>query len=158
VTANSAHQILARAYHEAGHAVVIHQLGYRIHSIWIDSDLSGKTVLDRVGGTPTDTEQITIYEAGGAALELFDPDSIETPEGISASAIAMDQGEIDKIVEQLAPCDDANQGRLRTDAYNRASEIVKKSWHAVELLATRLAACNKILGDEAHAIVKQAPK
>jgi hypothetical protein len=151
------HLYRGRAYHEAGHAVVAHALGFKLRAVLIRyGELSGKTWC--VSSEPNRADRLVVLEAGGIAQALFDADTIDDPSGTRAGTLADDMVKVITLIEEMAPDDETEQRRLERAASERAEKILREpaNWRAVEALASRLVQRGFVCGNDARGLIDAA--
>jgi hypothetical protein len=165
--------MLGTAYHEAGHAVVAHMLGYRLLGISIDSDVEGK--LGHSGSdvlpeslkqsknwrqdvvTPEEwtaaSDDIVIHLAGATAEELLqgreyvmDPDD---PRSSDETEV------IGRLVRMCGTNCDA-QNNLLADSLVRGRVIVKDHWEKIDDVAKALLEQRTLSGPETEELIDRS--
>jgi hypothetical protein len=108
------------AYHEAGHAVVAHELGLKVEWIERNKDGSGKCHMNKASRYKSALDEAVIGAAGGLASGF--------KFGATQHAISPE----DRLgFRNLTP-------KQRITAIERASQILRSHWPDVEALANRL--------------------
>ncbi len=115
------------AFHEAGHVVVARALGLTVGTIEIGEDGSGKAEISSAEHLPL-VDQIALCVAGIEAQALFECSTHEY-------AAQSDHAKVCTLVEGLT---DAESFEIRSAAYVRALDILKRCVPEVERLAKEL--------------------
>jgi hypothetical protein len=125
------------AFHEAGHVVVARAFGLKVGAIEIGEDGSGKAEISSAEHLPL-VDQIALCVAGIEAQELFNCPTHEY-------AAFADFAKVCTLVEGLT---DSESFEIRSAAYVRALDILKRCVPEVEQLAKELIEHGPAQGDQ----------
>jgi hypothetical protein len=163
------HQTL-NAYHEAGHALVAHVLGCCISEVSIvpkrGKGYQGYTAHDRWAESmhevllwqedaPLNEEQIAVLYAGTMAMKLICQERGWNYE-YWRKTDRDDLLQIEQLTMWFVPEDESVYDEWMRDCWNLAQRTLKRSWRAVEALATVLVTRQQVPGWEVHRLIQHA--
>lgn len=150
--------LMALAYHEAGHAVMAHILGVGIKTVRIEPENhDGQTEV--IQSPQHWRDHVTLLLAGGRAEFRYDPVRSKT-----SHASVGDSGRIQTClgnhVDPSGMSDLEEKDRkieeLDTELTTKCQQIIDDNWPAVKALAKELFAMHKICGARATDIIEAA--
>lgn len=147
-------QLRRTAWHEAGHIVVAHALGWTLGDAWISAaDWAGSSQAAPPAGVSL-RDRLTVLYAGdlGAALSGIDEGHEQAPLG--------DMADVINLVEAAIPDDEAAQDQERWAAEKIARDLLDQHRPIVERIAEALLRSpdHALSGDQIAALLVYRPK
>jgi hypothetical protein len=145
-----AQELLARAVHELGHAVVAHRLGFKIEAVELDPQL--RVVFPSEDMVPASERDLHCM----AVVCLAGPVATSRLTGRPLDEVLADVGadDAEKVRVPVDASPEGHRSAFKRDALEGARVMVDQSWSAILRVARVLVERSKLSGDEIAELLK----